>query len=266
MDQAAWQALLLGVVEGLTEFLPVSSTGHLILLIDILNFSGPPGKVFEIVIQLGAILAVCWLYRAKLLETALHLHDRAEARHFALILILGFLPAAVLGVLFHGFIKQVLFSPQVVSVMLVLGGIIILLVERYKPAARFQNVDSITWDLALKIGCCQALAMIPGTSRAGATIMGGMLLGLDRKSATEYSFFLAIPTMFGATVYDLYKNWHSLSLHDGWELIGLGFAAAFVTALLIVRWVIRFVGRHGYVPFAWYRIALGSLMLALLLS
>jgi undecaprenyl-diphosphatase len=265
VSETIWQAILLGLVEGLTEFLPVSSTGHLILLVDILQFSGPPGKVFEIVIQLGAILAICWLYRAMLWRTALHLHDRPESRRFVFNLFIAFLPAAVLGVAFHGFIKQVLFSPLVVSVMLILGGIAILLIERFKPAPKTGNVEEMDWKLALKIGFCQALAMIPGTSRSGATIMGGMLFGLERKAATEFSFFLAIPTMLAATVYDLYKNW-SLLTPDGWEIIAIGFATAFICALLIVKWLVNFVSRHGYVPFAWYRIALGSLMLALLFS
>lgn len=263
LDPTIWQALLLGIVEGLTEFLPVSSTGHLILLIDILGFAGPPGKVFEIVIQLGAILAICWLYRQRLWQVAVTLPSQAPSQRFARNLILSFLPAAVLGVLFHSQIKEVLFSPLVVSVMLIIGGVLILLIERFKPAPRTSDVDQITPWLAIKIGFCQALAMIPGTSRAGATIMGGLLLGLDRKTATEYSFFLAIPTMLGATVYDLYKNWHQLS-PEGWELIAIGFIAAFICALLVVRALIAFISRHGFVPFAWYRIAVGGVMLWLL--
>lgn len=263
MDETIWQALLLGIVEGLTEFLPVSSTGHLILLIDILNFAGPPGKVFEIVIQLGAILAICWLYRHKLWDVAIHLPSERRAQRFTANLVISFLPAAVLGVLFHHEIKTLLFSPQVVSIMLILGGFIILIIEKLPLKPNVQEVEAITPLLALKIGFCQALAMIPGTSRAGATIMGGLVLGLDRKTATEYSFFLAIPTMLGATVYDLYKNWYQLSA-EGWELIAIGFLAAFFSALLVVRALIAFISRHGFIPFAWYRIAVGSLMLWLL--
>lgn len=265
MDHTFWQAIFLGLIEGLTEFLPVSSTGHLILLVDILQFSGPPGKVFEIVIQLGAILAICWLYRRKLFDVTFTLHKQESSQRFARNLIIAFLPAAILGVLFHSFIKQVLFSPLVVSVMLIIGGIAILLIERYRPEPKIHHVDDIGWKLAVKVGFCQALAMIPGTSRSGATIMGGMLLGLDRKAATEFSFFLAIPTMCGATVYDLYKNWSLLSA-DGLEIIALGFMTAFLSALLVVRWLIAFISRHGYVPFAWYRIAVGSVMLALLVT
>ncbi len=263
MDERWWQALLLGIVEGLTEFIPVSSTGHLILLIDILQFSGPPGKVFEIVIQLGAIGAVCWLYREKLWHTAMGLpHDRG-AQHFALIILLAFLPAAVIGVLAHGFIKAVLFSPFVVSVMLITGGIAILIIERLPLQADTHRVEEITVKRAVAIGFCQAVAMIPGVSRSGATIMGALLLKVERKTATEFSFFLAIPTMLGATVYDLYKNWSLLS-PDGVGLIAVGFISAFFAALLVVRSAIAFISRHGFTPFAWYRIALGSAMLMLL--
>jgi len=260
-----WQALLLGVVEGLTEFLPVSSTGHLILLTDILQFAGPPGRVFEIVIQLGAILAVCWLYREKLFGAVWQAPKQAKARQFIFNLIIAFLPAAVIGVVAHGFIKEVLFSPFVVAVMLVVGGLVILLVEKIiKPQPKVQTVEEMGWKLALKIGCCQVLAMIPGTSRSGATIIGGLLLGLERKAAAEFSFFLAIPTMLGATVYDAYKNWEFLNA-DAMEVIAIGFAAAFISALLVVRWLINFLSTHGYSPFAWYRIVLGTAMLLLML-
>ncbi len=265
MEIIFWQSLLLGVVEGLTEFLPVSSTGHLILLIDLLKFSGPPGKVFEITIQLGAIFAVCWLYRKKLLDVALHLHDRREAQGFAGNLLLAFLPAAVIGVIFHHTIKEYLFSPVVVSIMLVLGGIAILLIEKFRPTAKVHSVNEMDWKLALKIGFFQCLAMIPGTSRSGATIMGALLLGVERKTAAEFSFFLAIPTMFAATAYDLYKNWSVLQL-DNVQIIAVGFLSAFVTALIVVKGVITFISRHGFAPFAYYRIALGLGMLALLFS
>lgn len=265
MTDITWQALLLGVVEGLTEFLPVSSTGHLILLIDILKFSMPPGRVFEIVIQLGAILAICWLYRAKLFGAVWSAPKDAKARQFIFNLIIAFLPAAVIGVFAHDFIKEVLFSPFVVAVMLVVGGLVILLVEKViKPQAKVKAVDDMGWKLALKIGCCQVLAMIPGTSRSGATIIGGLLLGLERKAAAEFSFFLAIPTMLGATVYDAYKNWEFLNA-DAMEVIAIGFAAAFISAMLVVRWLIRFLATHGYAPFAWYRIVLGTAMLLLML-
>lgn len=260
MEVLLWQALLLGVVEGLTEFLPVSSTGHLILLVDLLGFAGPPGKVFEITIQFGAILAVCWLYRRRLWEMA-----RRPAQPFTLHLLLAFLPAMVIGFFAHGFIKEHLFSPLVVSVMLVLGGIVILLIEKMRPVPKVMSVEKMDWKLALKIGFFQCLAMIPGTSRSGATIMGALWLGLERKAAAEFSFFLAIPTMFAATAYDLYRNWNLLAV-DNAVVIGLGFFAAFVTALVVVKTVIAFISRHGFAPFAYYRILLGLGMLAFLLS
>lgn len=260
----ALQAALLGIVEGLTEFLPVSSTGHLILVIDLLGFAGPSGKLFEIVIQLGAILAVCWVYRQKLLGTALHLHDSAQARHFTAVILAAFLPSMIIGVLAYKTIKTVLFSPLVVSVMLIVGGIAMLAIERFRPKPQFHSTDDVTLKRALAVGLFQCIAMIPGVSRAGATIMGGMLMGIDRKTATEFSFFLAIPTMIAATVYDLYKNWHDLSA-DGAAVIGIGFVCAFLTALLVVRTAIGFVSRHGFAPFAIYRIILGVVMLGLLL-
>jgi len=257
------QALLLGIVEGLTEFIPVSSTGHLILLIDLLGFRGPPGKVFEIVIQLGAILAVCWVYRWRLIEAVLGLAVDPEDRLFARNILLGFLPAMVIGVLAHGFIKEVLFSPWVVSAALIIGGLIILVIERLPLAARHETIEALPVRTALGVGLCQAVAMIPGVSRSGATIMGGLLLGIDRRTATEFSFFLAIPTMLAATVYDTYKNWSLLTL-DGAGVIAVGFVAAFLAAMLVVRAAIAFISRHGFAPFAWYRIALGAIMLAVL--
>lgn len=260
------EALLLGAVEGLTEFIPVSSTGHLILFGDLLGFQGPPGRVFEVVIQLGAILAVCWIYRGRLIDTAAGmLAGRDAAWRFALNILFGFLPAVVVGVLAHGFIKETLFNPYVVCTTLILGGLAILAIERLAPAPVVEEVDSFRFRLSLKIGLFQVLAMIPGVSRSGATIMGARLLGVGRAAATEFSFFLAIPTMLGATVYDLYKN-HAGLTADGWLVIAAGFVAAFLAALLVVRRVIGFVSRHGFVPFAWYRIGLGTLMLGLLLA
>lgn len=256
-------AVVLGLIEGLTEFLPVSSTGHLILFGDLLGFEGPKGKTFEIVIQLGAILAVCWLFRQKLLATAkgLLVGERV-AVGFTANLFLAFAPAMVAGVLFHKAIKTYLFSPLTVSVMLVLGGIVILLVERARPSPRFSGVDNLPPLLCLKIGLCQCLAMIPGTSRSGATIIGALLLGVDRKTAAEFSFFLAIPTMVAATAFQIFSDWDELS-GDGMQLVAAGFVTAFVTALLVVRWAVNYIERHGFAPFAWYRIALGVVMLAL---
>ncbi len=256
------QSALLGVLEGLTEFIPVSSTGHLILAVDLMGFQGPPGKVFEIAIQLGAILAVCWAYRKKLTGVALTI-NRKESRRFALNILVAFLPAMIIGMMAHGFIKQVLFSPWVVSVSLILGGIVIVLVERRHIQPRILSAESLTPLLALKIGLCQTAAMIPGVSRSGATIIGALLLGVERRAATEFSFFLAIPTMLAATVYDIYKNYHLLTT-DSFTLIAVGFISAFLAALLMVRTVIAFISTHGFTPFGWYRIAVGAVMLALL--
>jgi len=257
-------ALLLGLIEGMTEFLPVSSTGHLILFGDILGFQGPPGKTFEISIQLGAILAICCLYRAKLAATASGLIRRENKDwRFAMGILLAFLPAMFFGALFHEFIKEKLFNPHSVSIALIIGGIVILLVERLKPIPRYHTFEEFSLPLCFKIGLCQCLALIPGTSRSGATIIGALLLGADRKAATEFSFFLAIPTMFAATVFDLYGNRHSLSF-DNMQLIAVGFITAFISALIVVRWVVAYISRHGFTPFAIYRIILGSLMLYLL--
>lgn len=265
MDQLLLLAAILGVVEGLTEFLPVSSTGHLVLLVDLLGFQGPPGKVFEVAIQLGAILAICWAYRAKLWAVVSGLPTRSDSRRFIAVIIAAFVPAAVIGYLLHDVIKSILFSPYVVSVSLIVGGFAILAVERNRPAPRVLLVEKIGMVTALKIGFCQSLAMVPGVSRAGATIMGAVLFRVDRAAATEFSFFLAIPTMLGATALDLYKNWSLLNLDDS-LLIGTGFATAFLSALIVVRGLVSFVGQHGFVPFAWYRIVIGLGMLLLLWS
>ena len=256
-------AALLGLIEGLTEFIPVSSTGHLILVVDLIGFEGPPGAVFEIAIQLGAILAVCFAYQERLTGVVRGLTRDAAAQRFARNIILAFLPAMVLGLLFHSFIKSVLFSPWVVSTTLILGGLLIIWIERNLREPTTHNVDDMTPMLALKVGFCQAIAMIPGVSRSGATIMGGLVLGLERKVATEFSFFLAIPTMVAATVYDLYKNRDSLDA-GSFGIIAIGFVVAFIAALIVVKSVIAFISRHGFVPFAYYRIALGVTMLAFL--
>jgi undecaprenyl-diphosphatase len=260
-----FDTILLGLVEGITEFLPVSSTGHLILVDDLLGFKGPPGQVFEIVIQFGAILAVCVLYIRKLLAVLVGLPTDPAARRFVLNLLWAFLPAAVVGVLAHDFIKSVLFSPWVVSVSLIVGGIAILVIERVRPTPVYDDVDTLPAMVAFKIGCAQVLAMIPGVSRAGATIMGAMLFRVDRRAATEFSFFLAIPTMFAATVYDLYKNRGALSTDD-MTVIAIGSLVAFLSALVVVRALIGFVSRHGFTPFAWYRLLIGALMLGLLIA
>jgi undecaprenyl-diphosphatase len=259
-----WKAVLIGVVEGLTEFLPVSSTGHIILAEEVLHFEGPPGKVFEIVIQLGAILAICFLYRAKIWATATGVIARQpQALRFAGAVLLAFLPAAVVGVIAHKYIKSVLFSPTVVAVALIVGGVVILAIERFAQRPRIKSIDDVDFKTALYIGLAQCLAMVPGVSRAGATIMGARVFRVDRATAAEFSFFLAIPTMLGATVYDLYKNWSTLDWSGG-LVIALGFVSAFVSAAIVVGAFVRFISRHGFAVFAWYRIAIGALALALL--
>ena len=262
--QSFLEALLLGVIEGLTEFLPVSSTAHLLLIGDMLGFEGPPGKTFEIVIQMGAILAVCVVYWPKLWGVATSLTDRRSTA-FVRNVLLAFLPAAVIGATAYKYIKQMLEAPLVAATALVVGGVAILVIEKVVKRARIHEIEDLSPALSIGIGFCQVLAMIPGVSRAGATIMGSMLLGVERKTAAEFSFFLAIPTMTGATVYSLYKNWSTLSL-DGSALIAAGFIAAFFAALVVVKSFIGFISRHGFAPFAYYRIVFGALMLALILT
>ncbi len=253
-------ALLLGIVEGFTEFLPISSTGHLILAGHLLGFNGEKAKVFMIAIQLAAILAVVFEYRAKLGHVATTLHRDPVSQRLALNLAAGFLPAAVLGFLFYREIKDYLFNPLVVASALVIGGFLILWAERRKHVVSTPTIDDLDWRRALGVGFAQALAMIPGTSRSGATIIGGLFLGLSRKAAAEFSFFLAIPTMFAASAYDLYKNW---SLFDAGDipLFAIGGAASFASALFAVRTLIKFVSRHDYTLFAWYRIVFGGVVL-----
>ena len=259
------KTVVIGIVEGLTEFLPVSSTGHIILAEEILHFEGPPGKVFEIAIQLGAILAVCAIFYGKIFATVggVIRRDPASVR-FATAVIVAFLPAAVIGVALHKYIKALLDKPVVVAVALIVGGVAILAIERFAQRPRIKSVDDIDWKTALFIGFCQCLAMVPGVSRSGATIMGARVFRVDRAASAEFSFFLAIPTMLGATVYDLYKNWKTLDWHGG-GLIAIGFVVAFISALLVVKPFVRFVSRHGFGVFAWYRIAVGALALVLLL-
>jgi undecaprenyl-diphosphatase len=256
-------AVVLGIVEGLTEFLPVSSTGHLIVAGSLLNYTGDRAKVFEIVIQAGAILAVCWEFRAKLVHVLRGLGSDRTAQRFVVNLAIAFLPAAILGLLFGKMIKSVLFAPVPVALAFIVGAFIILWAERrqrIRPGdVRIDDIDAMRWTDALKVGCAQALALIPGTSRSGATIIGGMLFGLSRRAATEFSFFLAIPTLFAACGYEFVKNRHLLTATDI-PAFGIGFIAAFVSAFLCVRWLIRYVSRNDFVPFAWYRIAFGAII------
>ncbi|OHC63760.1 MAG: undecaprenyl-diphosphatase [Rhodocyclales bacterium RIFCSPLOWO2_02_FULL_63_24] len=255
------QALILGVVEGLTEFLPVSSTGHLILAGDVLHFNDEKGKLFEIVIQSGAILAVCWEYRERIMGIVRGLPREPAARRFTLNLAVAFMPLAVLGLLFGKVIKANLFNPVTVATTFILGGFVILWAERREHRIRIDNVEDLGLGDAFKLGLAQACALIPGTSRSGATIIGGLLFGLSRKAATEFSFFLAIPTLLAATAYQLYKERHLLAMDD-LGMWAMGFVASFVSAFLCVRWLLRFIATHDFTIFAWYRIAFGGVVLA----
>lgn len=261
-----WQVILLGVIEGLTEFIPVSSTGHVLLAGYFLGFNSP-GKTFEVLIQLGAILAILSVYAARLIAMALELpHDRRTQR-FVLGILIAFLPAAVIGALGHSFIKSVLFeTPVLICVMLISGGIILLIVDRLPLKPVHSEVTEFPPSLAFKIGLFQCLAMIPGVSRSGSTIVGAMLLGADKRSAAEFSFFLAMPTMAGAFAFDLYKNWHALNANDVSGIV-LGFVTAFICGVFVVRYLLNFVARHGYALFGWWRICVGSAaLIALLMS
>lgn len=256
------KAALMGIVEGLTEFLPISSTGHLILAGSLLGFSDEKSKVFDIAIQTGAIFAVMIVYWQRLRDTMAGLGNDAQARRFALNVLIAFLPAVVLGLLFGKAIKAHLFTPLVVASTFILGGLVILWAERRAPTtSRIDSVDAMTPMDAFKVGLVQCLAMIPGTSRSGATIIGGMLLGLNRKAATDFSFYLAIPTLVGAGAYSLYKERALLSVSDI-PLFSVGLVFSFLSAWLCVRWLLRYIATHTFVAFAWYRIAFGIVVLA----
>lgn len=261
MDLIYLKALILGIVEGLTEFLPISSTGHLIVVGDLLNFNDERGKVFEIVIQFAAILAVCWEYRVKLASVTSGLLQKQEAaQRFTLNVLIAFLPLAVLGLLFGKAIKAHLFAPIPVALAFIIGAFIILWAEKRKHTITIESVDDMHWKDALKMGCAQALALIPGTSRSGATIIGGLFFGLSRKAATEFSFFLAIPTLTMATLYEVVKYRHDFHADDlGIFLVGS--IASFISAFLAVRGLLRYISRHDFTVFAWYRIAFGLVVL-----
>jgi undecaprenyl-diphosphatase len=254
------KAAILGVVEGATEFIPVSSTGHLIVAGHWLGFTGEDAKAFEIFIQLGAILAIVWLYRARLARVVRDAGTDPVAKRLVTNLLVAFLPAAAVGILAHKAIKAHLFSPLVVATTLVLGGIAILLIERWRRVPQVGSVDAVQTRTALGIGLAQVLSLIPGTSRSGATIMGGYCLGLTREAATEFSFFLAIPTMVAATGYDLAKSAGALSASD-FGIFAVGFIVAFITAVVVVRAFVAYVARSSFAAFAWYRIAFGVLLL-----
>jgi len=256
------KALVLGVVEGLTEFLPISSTGHLILAGDLLDFNGEKAKVFEIVIQTGAMLAIVWEYRERFWRVAVGLVRDTAAQRFAVNLIVAFIPAAILGLAFGRLIKTYLFHAVPVALAFILGGLVILWVERsLRPHVRVESTDDMTWRDALKVGIAQAFALIPGTSRSGATIIGGMLFGLSRRAATEFSFFLAVPTLVAAGAYDFWKN-RALFDADDVGLFAAGSITAAISAFLCVRWLVRYIATHDFTLFAWYRIAFGMAVLA----
>ncbi|KJK17128.1 undecaprenyl-diphosphate phosphatase [Pseudomonas sp. 2(2015)] len=254
------QAVILGIVEGLTEFLPISSTGHQIVVADLINFGGERAMAFNIIIQLGAILAVVWEFRRKIFEVVVGLPRQREAQRFTVNLLIAFMPAVVLGVLFADLIHEYLFNPITVAAALVVGGVIMLWAERREHVIRVDQVDDMRWSDALKIGCAQCLAMIPGTSRSGSTIIGGLLFGLSRKAATEFSFFLAMPTMVGAAVYSGYK-YRDLFQPDDFPVFAIGFVVSFIFAMIAVRGLLKFIANHSYAAFAWYRIGFGLIIL-----
>ena len=265
MDSALFiKAVILGVVEGLTEFLPISSTGHLILAGSLLGFVDAKAKVFDIAIQTGAIFAVILVYWQKIRVTLQDLPTKRKAQQFALNVLIAFLPAVVLGLIFGKAIKAHLFNPMVVATTFIIGGFIILWAEKRQNSGentvQVSDTDDMDWRLALKIGLVQCLAMIPGTSRSGATIIGGMLLGLSRRAATDFSFYLAIPTLIGAGVYSLYKERAVLGMNDI-PLFAVGLVASFLSAWICVRWLLRFIASHSFVGFAYYRIVFGIIVL-----
>jgi undecaprenyl-diphosphatase len=256
------KTIILGIVEGLTEFLPVSSTGHLILVGDLLNFNDEKGKLFEIVIQVGAILAVCWEYRAKIAAVIVGLPTQKSAQKFAFNLMIAFVPLATLGLLFGKHIKAVLFKPLPVALAFIVGAFVIIWAEKREHKIRIHEVEDLTPLDALKLGIAQAFALIPGTSRSGATIIGGLLFGLSRKAATEFSFFLAIPTLIIASLYDLYKHRELLDLATDAPYFAAGLIAAFLSALLAIKALLRYISHHDFIIFAWYRIAFGLIVIA----
>jgi undecaprenyl-diphosphatase len=258
-----WQVILLGLIEGLTEFLPVSSTGHLLLVGHFLGFHSP-GRTFEVLIQLGAILAILTVYAAKLWQLACDLPSSDRARWFVVAVLIAFLPAALIGAIGHRYIKAVLFeTPWLICATLVIGGVILLFVDRLRLKPRYHRAVDFPVGLAFIIGLCQVAAMIPGVSRSGATVVGALLLGADKRSATEFSFYLAMPTMTGAFAYDLYKSYGDLTMNDVTG-IALGFVTSFLAGVIVVRYLLDFVSRHGFAPFAWWRIVVGGIGLGAL--
>jgi undecaprenyl-diphosphatase len=258
------KAVIMGIVEGLTEFLPISSTGHLILAGQMLSFTGEKAKLFEVFIQLGAILAVVYIYRKKIFTVIKNLVSRDNISiRFIMNLLIAFMPAAVIGFLTHKYIKAYLFSPFTVCVALILGGCAMIFIEKLKHSNAVQNVDRIPNKTALIVGLSQILALFPGVSRSGATIMGGLAAGMDRKTSTEFSFFLAIPVMFAATIFDMYKSVHLLSAGDA-GVFAAGFISAFVSAIIVIYWFVRFISHSNFLVFAYYRIGFGAFLIFLM--
>jgi undecaprenyl-diphosphatase len=265
MENSTIVAAFLGLLEGLTEFIPVSSTGHILLAGHFLGFESA-GKTFEVVIQLGAVLAILTLYSARLIAVFVAAPDDPQARRFIWSVLLAFLPAAVIGVMAHGFIKTVLFeTPMLIAVMLILGGIVLVFVDRIAPPPVHDDAMKLPVPMAIKIGFIQCLAMVPGVSRSGATIVGALMLGASKRAAAEFSFFLSMPTMAGAFTYDMYKNRDVLDT-TALNEIAVGFVMAFITAVLVVKWVLGYVSKHGYALFGWWRITVGSVALIFLIS
>ncbi|MGR9013090.1 MAG: undecaprenyl-diphosphate phosphatase [Gammaproteobacteria bacterium] len=256
------KAIILGIVEGLTEFLPISSTGHLILVGDLLNFNDDKGKLFEIVIQVGAILAVCWEYRTKIAAVVTGLPSQKQAQKFVINLMIAFIPLATLGLLFGKYIKAVLFKPIPVALAFIIGAFVIIWAEKREHKIRIQEVEDLSPLDALKLGIAQAFALIPGASRSGSTIIGGLLFGLSRKAATEFSFFLAIPTLIAASIYDLYKHRDLLDVATDAPYFAVGLITAFLSALLAIKALLRYISHHDFIVFAWYRIAFGLIVIA----
>lgn len=259
---AAIQAFILGVIEGLTEFLPISSTGHQIIFADLLGFGGQRAIAFNIIIQLGAILAVMWEFRQKIIQVIIGLPNQRTAQNFTRNLLIAFFPAVILGLAFASTIEKWLFNPITVALALVVGGVVMIWAEKRKHVIATESVDDMTWKQALQVGCCQCLALIPGTSRSASTIIGGLIFGLSRKTATEFSFFLAMPTMMGAAVYSLYKHRNLFETGNDIPVFVIGFVTSFIFAMIAVKALLKFIANHSYAVFAWYRIAFGLLILA----
>jgi undecaprenyl-diphosphatase len=257
------KAILLGIVEGITEFIPVSSTAHLLLASKLIDFSSIKNGVFEVVIQVGAICAVCVLYRKKLFDAVVNFYHQKSSRDFIFNIIIAFIPAVIFGLLLYSIIKLVFFSPAVIAWALIIGGIAIIIIEKSNLKPKCYKIDQISKLQALYIGLFQVLAMVPGVSRSGATIMGGLILKLDRKTATEFSFFLSIPTIFAASIYDFYKNYESLEFND-LGLIFIGFLSAFISSIILIKWFINFISKHNFMAFAYYRIIAGLVLIFVL--